>query len=403
MYLFCIFGGITLIGLVVYGLQILAVHSTLTCFSNSGSSTDSSQTFPAISILKPLKGLEDGLFDNLESFCIQDYPEYEIICSLQDPNDPAYKVARKIKDRFSHKNISIIIEPCNEGLNPKVNNLIPAYRHARYPYILISDSNVKVDKDYLKSIVSPLGDPQVGLISNLIRGMGGKTLGSLFENLHLNSFILGNICLLNKYLSIQCVVGKSMLMRKTDLEAIGGLRAFKDVLAEDYLMGERIKERGQKVMISSYMVNNTNEYWEFQKFMNRHTRWGKMRWKIGGVKYLSELITNPVFISCLPLFFWGARKETLAMNLSVCLIKVLGDYYLGKKIKTSLNPLAYFLSPLKDLFIGLIWFAPLADDTVTWRGNRYLIGKNTRLSLCPNSGGAWRYRIMEGIKAKLAW
>jgi ceramide glucosyltransferase len=115
------------------------------------------------------------------------------------------------------------------------------------------------------------------------------------------------------------------------------------------------------------------------------------------------LIINPVFISCLPLFFWGAKKETLSMNLSVCVIKVLGDYYLGNKIKTSLNPLAYLLSPVKDLFIGLIWFAPLADDTVTWRGNRYLIGKNTRLSLCPNSEGTWRYRIMDGIKAKLAW
>ena len=275
MDLLWIFGGITLLGLVVYGLQILAVRSTLTSVGNSDSTAESSQTFPAISILKPLKGLEDDLFDNLESFCIQDYPEYEIVCSLQDLNDPAYKVAQKIKDRFPDKNISIITERCNEGLNPKVNNLIPAYRHARYPYILISDSNVKVDRSYLKSIIKPLEDPRVGLISNLIRGMGGKTLGSLFENLHLNSFILGNVCFLNKYLSIQCVVGKSMLMRKGDLEAIGGLRAFKDVLAEDHLIGEAIKKRGQKVIVSNYMVNNTNDYWETPKIHEQAYKMGK--------------------------------------------------------------------------------------------------------------------------------
>ena len=402
MDLFWIFGGITLFGLVVYGLQILAVRSTLTSVGNSESTTESSQSFPAISILKPLKGLEEDLFDNLESFCIQDYPEYEIVCSLQDPNDPAYKVAQKIKDRFPDKNISIITEPCNEGLNPKVNNLIPAYRRAKYPYILISDSNVKVDKNYLKSIAKPLEDPQVGLISNLIRGMGGKTLGSLFENLHLNSFILGNVCLLNKYLGIQCVVGKSMLMRKKDLEAIGGLRAFKDVLAEDHLIGQGIKERGQKVIVSNYMVNNTNDYWEIRKFMNRHTRWGKMRWKLGGVKYFSELIINPVFISCLPLLLWGPRMETLSMSLSVFLIKVLGNYYLGRKIKTSLNPLAYLLSPVKDLLIGLIWFIPLGSDTVVWRGNRYQIGRDTMLSFCPEKGETWKYRLLDPLRAKLA-
>ena len=402
MDLFWIFGGITLIGLVVYGLQILAVRSTLTSVGDSDSTTGSFETYPAISILKPLKGLEDNLFDNLESFCIQDYPEYEIVCSLQDPNDPAYKVAQKIKDRFPDKNISIITEPCNQGLNPKINNLIPAYRHAKHPCILISDSNVKVDKNYLKSIVKPFEDSRVGLISNLIRGMGGKTLGSLFENLHLNSFILGNVCLLDKYLGIQCVVGKSMLMRKTDLEAIGGLQAFNDVLAEDHLIGERIKERGQKIIISNYMVNNANDYSELRKFMNRHTRWGKMRWKIGGVKYFSELITNPVFISFLPLFFWGPRKETLSMNLSVCLIKVLGDYYLGKKIQASLNPLAYLLSPAKDLLIGLIWFIPLGSDTVVWRGNRYQIGKDTRLSLYPEKmQWSWKDKLMDPMRVKL--
>jgi hypothetical protein len=90
------------------------------------------------------------------------------------------------------------------------------------------------------------------------------------------------------------------------------------------------------------------------------------------------------------------------MNLSVCLIKVLGDYYLGKKIKTSLNPLAYLLSPVKDLLIGLIWFAPLADDTVVWRGNRYQIGKNTRLSLYPEKmRWSWEYKLMHPMRVKL--
>ena len=283
MDLFWFFGSVAIFGMVVYAIQISAVHLSLRSSKNPCPKPTPSD-FPPISILKPLKGLEDSLFDNLESFCLQDYPEYEIICSLQDENDPAYKVARKVKEKFPDKPISIIVERCNRGLNPKVNNLFAAYRSSKYATILISDGNVKVDRHYLKEIALSLGKPGVGLVCNLIRGVGGRSVGSIFENLHLNSFILGNICLLDKYLNIPCVVGKSMLMRKTDLEAIGGFDGVKDVLAEDHFIGKKIREQNQQVVVSNYLINNVNEYWGLRKFINRHVRWGKMRWKIGGIR-----------------------------------------------------------------------------------------------------------------------
>jgi ceramide glucosyltransferase len=387
----------------IYVLQIVAVRSTLSTARNQENHAVLSQSFPPISILKPLRGLEDNLFGNLESFCIQDYPEYEIIFSLQDENDPAYKVARKVKEKFGDKPISIVIERCYYGFNPKVNNLFSAYRHSKYPTILISDSNVMVDPYYLRTIVKPMNNPEVGLVCNLIKGIGGRTLGSIFENLHLNSFILGNICFLDKYLRIPCVVGKSMLMRKSDLEAIGGLASVKDVLAEDHFIGEKIREQRQRVVISNYLINNVNEYWNLRKFVNRHVRWGKMRWKIGGMRYLLELTINPVCTACLPLLLLGPTGKALSVLALVCLIKITGDFYLGRKVVTSMHPLAYLLSPMKDLLIGLLWFIPFADDTVVWRGNRYRMGQDTRLSLGPEGGREWKYRIMEGIKAKLAW
>jgi ceramide glucosyltransferase len=201
MEIFYIFAGIAILGLIAYGLQIWAVRATLRTGKGGGigkekdnySSLSSPLPFPlplpTVSILKPLKGLDDNLFDNLASFCTQDYPEYEIIFSLQNHNDPAFKVARKIKDKYPEKNISIIVERCDDGLNPKVNNLIPAYKASRYDYVLISDSNVMVDKNYLKEVVRHIKDPDVGLVSNIIKGAGGSTIGSIFENLHLNSFM----------------------------------------------------------------------------------------------------------------------------------------------------------------------------------------------------------------------
>jgi ceramide glucosyltransferase len=403
MEIFWIISGLTILGLVGFGLQILAVRSYLKTTQRPGRERNSIETFPPISILKPLSGLDDNLFDNLESFCRQDYPKYEILCSIQDPNDPAYRVVEKVKKKFPEKEISILVERCNDGLNPKVNNMLPAYRHSRYPYILISDSNVMVERDYLRKNIQFMDDPKIGMVTNLIRGVGAKTIGSLFENLHLNSFILGNVCFLKKFLDIPCVVGKSMLMRKCDLEAIGGLKAFKDVLAEDHFIGERIRERGQQVVLSSHMIRNVNEHWGLKRFLNRHLRWGKMRWKILGYKYVIELIGNPVLLSSSSLLFEGPSERALTLIASVSLMKGMGDYYIGEKINAQLHPLAYLLSPLKDLLIGLVWFMSIANDTVVWRGKRYLIGEDTVLFPCPEKGiWTWRYRLLDRIRVRTA-
>lgn len=419
MVIFYVFAGIAFLGLIGYALQIWAVRSTLKKEDNKirGSEDENASTsqllncsssqfqFPPVSILKPLKGLDDNLFDNLESFCIQDYPKYKVIFSLQDHSDPAYKVAKKVKDKYPEKDISIIVKRCDDGLNPKVNNLIPAYKASAYDLILISDSNVMVDKDYLMSVVKPMQNPNVGLVSNLINGTGGRTYGSIFENLHLNTFIVGGICFLDKFLKIPCVVGKSMLMRRADFEAIGGFKAVKDVLAEDYIIGRTMHKMGKKVVLSSYIINNVNEYWGFSKFINRHIRWGKLRWKIGGVKYITELISNPIFISILPMLLWTTSKITITFALFVSFAKIIGDFYLGRLIMrqgSTFSPVYYLLSPVKDFIVGILWFVPILSNTVIWRGNRYVIGKDSRLSPCAETGiWSWKYKIIDKIKAKL--
>jgi len=418
MEIFWIFAGLTALGLAGYGFQILAVRSTLKGTDIDADIENTPLPLPGISVLKPLKGLDDNLFDNLESICVQDYPEYEVIFSLQDHNDLAYKVARKIKDKYPDKDITIKVEKCNAGLNPKVNNLMPAYHAAKFECILISDSNVIVDRHYLKDTVKHMRDPEVGLVSNIIKGTGGRTFGAIFENLHMNSFVMGSVCFLDRFLKMPCVVGKSMLMRKKDLESIGGFRAVKNVLAEDYLIGKKLHQMGKKVVLSNHMISNVNEYWGIRKFLNRHTRWGKLRWKIGGISYLSELFSNAVFMSFLPLILWEPSKITISFSLLVGSAKILGDFYISRIIdrfdgngkadknhacSLSLNPLWYLLSPVKDLVIGLIWFVPLLSVSVVWRGNRYLIGKDSVLSPCPASGiWSWRYRFFAAIKARFA-
>jgi ceramide glucosyltransferase len=164
-----------------------------------------------------------------------------------------------------------------------------------------------------------------------------------------------------------------------------------------------MQKRGKKVILSNHLINNVNQYWGLKRFLNRHIRWGKLRWKIGGVKYFSEIITNTVFVSFLPIFLWEPSKLTVCFAVFISFIKSIGDFYMGKKIETEMNILLYLFSPLKDLLIGFTWFIPLLSNTVVWRGNRYIIHKDSLLTSCiKNDSGSWKYRLANAIKSHFA-
>ncbi len=360
---------LVLVSITIYFLQILALRKKLS--ENSHSSF-----LPPVSIIKPLKGIDDNLFDNLESFCKQDYPEYEVIFSLQDINDPAYRVAEKIKNKYPHL-VRIIVDGSERALNPKVKNMISAYRNSKYDYFLISDSNVYVEKDYLKKTVSYMTE-NTGLVTNLIVGVSGRSIGAKLENLQLNSFVILATCLLDKFLKIPCSIGKSMLMRKRDFEEIGGFDAIKDILAEDYMLGKLMHEKGKGVVLSSYMVKNVNEYWSFSRFLNRHTRWAKIRWKIGGIKYFTEPLSNPLFLSSFIPLLDNFSRMSLTVFLMTLLVKISFDFYTSRLIKAPLNT-SVLLIPIKDLITAIIWFVPFISCRLSWRGNIYKIGKDTMI------------------------
>jgi ceramide glucosyltransferase len=371
-----VFYYLTGLGFLIYLVQVLAVRSVVKAPGEKNGH------LPPISVLKPLKGLDDNLFENLESLCNQDFPEYEIIFGLREISDPAYKVAVKIKEKYKDRDITILPQWCEEGLNPKVNNLIPAYRASKYDFFLISDSNVLADKDYLRDTVRHMQDGSVGLVSNLIRGVGGRTVGSVLENLHLNTFILCGVCFLEKILKMPCVVGKSMLIRKSHFERIGGFGAVKDHLAEDYIIGRKMKEAGFKVALSNHVINTVNVYWQTGQFVSRHARWGKLRYRIGGVSYPAELLGNFVFISFVPLLFRGPSKFTVLLPVSAWLLKSCGDYLTGRILESEMHPLLYLFSPLKDMIIGVVWFVPIFSNSIEWRGDRYTITKDSLLHPC---------------------
>lgn len=366
---------LVLLSLGLYFMQVLVLRRKLSELVQEGE-------LPAISIIKPLKGLDDNLHDNLESFCRLDYPEYEVILSLEDYNDPAYRVAKKIADKYPNL-VKIVVDNSHSALNPKVKNMIAAYEASKYEYFLISDSNVLVDRDYLRKTVA-LMTADTGLVTNLIMGVSGRSLGARLENLQLNSFIILSVSFLDKFLRMPCSIGKSMLMRKKDFERIGGFGAVKNLLAEDYMIGKLIHESGMKVKLSSYIIKNVNEYWSLKRFLNRHTRWAKIRWKIGGFKYFTEPLANPLFLTSILPLIDSFSRFSLSVFFGVLFAKIALDLYVSRLIKSKIG-FSSLLIPVKDLITGLIWFVPLISSRINWRGNLYSIGKNTVIEPCESN------------------
>lgn len=337
---------------------------------------------PSVSILKPVTGLEDGLSANLESFIHQDYPDYEIIFCLQDHTDPALPLLQSLPSQHPAVNMSIIVGDYSRGLNPKVSNLIPGLERARNDLILVSDANVRVRPGYLREAVSHMRDPGVGLVSHLVRGTGGVSLGADLDNGYLNTFVVGAVSLLDR-MGISCVIGKSMLMRRPDLEALGGLEVVKDYLAEDFALAAKLKRAGLRVVISPLPVDRVVVHADVRTFLRRYTRWNAMRRTISGPVYLLELLANPtpiaIALAIAAVAVSGPENPATAIAGAALAMKIALDAGAQLLLGLPLRARQLLLTPLRDLLFVYVWSAGYWTRTITWRGTSLAVGRGSRL------------------------
>jgi ceramide glucosyltransferase len=335
---------------------------------------------PPVTILKPLKGLDEGLEENLRSFFRLDYPVYQLLFGVADADDPAIAVVERLMAEFPRHDAQLAVGGRGYGLNPKVENLAGMIRYRKHDIILISDSNVRVRPSYLRDTASYLAEPGVGLVTNLFAGVGEVTTGAVLENLALNGFIAGGVALAS-VLRVTCVVGKSMLMPYRVLEAIGGLGGVRNILAEDQVMAMRVRKAGYSIRLSHHVVGNLNQARSFRWFLNRHSRWYKMRRRLAPAVFLAEPLSN---LATLGLVWALVRESGIAWAgfLALVGLGMARDALQSRRLRGSFPQLAHLLlSPVKDLFLLPIWFDALVNQRVDWRGHRLLIGRLTRLRL----------------------
>lgn len=339
-----------------------------------------------ISVLKPLKGVDEGLYENLRSIVTQDYPAFEVLFGAEDPSDPALSVARQLQREFPLVDIRIVDGFLPFGYNPKVTNVRALARAAKYDTVLISDSNVRVPRDYLQRLNDCYTeDSRVGLVASHLVGVGERSFGALLENLHLNGYA-ATIAAAATIARHPCVIGKSMLFSLREFERIGGFHSVKDVLSEDYVIGCKFQAEGHRVVISPHLVPVVHRHRSLRAFWDRHLRWAQMRFRIQPLPYLGEILLNPtLFAAGLVAAFAAAPDERTRFSglLVGCLslwVRAMTDLEFSRSMRH--HPVGLVGLPavcIKDLILAGAWIVGMLKRSVVWRGQRLLIGGGAQL------------------------
>lgn len=325
---------------------------------------------PAVSILKPLKGVEAGFDENVGSFFALDYPAYEILFSVADANDPAARAVGKLM--AAHPNVAarLIVGARELGPNPKVNNLLQSYDAARFDVLLISDSNIRVAPDYLKRVIAHL-KPDVGVVTAVVAGRDGRGLGGLLETTYLNSFYA-------RWMQVAaatgkaCVVGKQMLFRRSTMDRLGGIATFGRYLAEDYMAGEGMRRLGLKVVIGYAPVPQFVGRHDLGAFWSRHVRWGRIRKAQAPLAFAVEPLMGPILSGVAGA---AALHGLFGIPVGYALTAHLGawcacDLALMTALEKRVRPKNVVGWILREALHLPLWIHIASGQGVNWRGNR---------------------------------
>jgi ceramide glucosyltransferase len=338
----------------------------------AGEDASDATAFPSITILKPLHGAEPGLHDKLASFCDQDYPgPVQILFGVQDANDPAVAVVDGLIAERPGADLQLVVSTHPAGPNPKVATLIGLQGRIRHDVVVLSDSDVSVERNYLARTVATLAQPGVGLVTCLYRGMPVPSLWARLASMAIDYDFLPKVLVgLALGLARPCF-GSTIAMRRETLERIGGFDAFLEYLADDNAIGEAVRGIGMRVAIPRWIVEHACPERSFMELWSHELRWARTLRAVSPAGYAGMVITHP-----LPFALLGASLNGLgALGGGSIVAAIACRLVLQLQVDHTLHVSTsrWWLGPARDLLAFVVYVASFFVDIVSWRGQRYKV------------------------------
>ena len=332
---------------------------------------------PPVTVLKPLCGAEPGLYENLRTFCQQDYPEFQIVFGVGDADDPALAVVARVVEEFPSLPIEVVINPQQHGHNRKISSLINMLEHARHDMLVMADSDAFVRPDYLSSVTAPLLDRKVGLVTCLYHGEPTGPVWSRLGAMYINEWYMPSVLLAWLFGHENYVSGQTLCIRRDTLEAIGGLQVIANHLADDYQLGQRVRDLGLRIVLSSYMLKAEHHEPTLESLVRHELRWMRTLCvlKPRSFRFIFFTFSLPLAVLGLLLVFPESYFATVALPLFQVTVIARLALHLVHRIRDRRPMFAdVWLLPARDLLICWVWSRSFFTSRFTWRGSDFHVG-----------------------------
>jgi ceramide glucosyltransferase len=342
---------------------------------------------PPISILKPLRGLDPGAYENFASFCRQDYPEFEILFAVNDPDDPSVPVVQKLIEDFPGRSIRLMVVGERLGPNTKVSNLCRLAREARHNLLVITDSDVRVEPGYLQSVAAMFRTPGVGGVTALYRGRDNFEFVAALDCVGSSAAFCGAALVACELEGLKFMMGSTMATTKTILAEIGGFEGMVDLHSDDYELGRRIAARGYRIDLLPEPVWMAFPSETLGAYL-RH----ELRWSIGLRNIRPGGHFGMLFTHGLP---WAVAAAVVAPSAAIGAAYLAGYLILRFAMAWAVgvwglrDPVLrrrFWLLPLRDLLSFFVWLASFAMNRIEWRGSSFTLHKGRMIPVEPRAG-----------------
>jgi ceramide glucosyltransferase len=364
--------GVAAIPFIYYAI---AVFSCLRFFLATKSKLDTSNEFlPPVSNLKPVRGLDPDAYENFASFCRQDYPNYEILFCVGDTSDPALPVLQRLINDFPQTQIRIIVGSGRQATNDKVAKLARLVEEAAHEHLVISDSDVRVERTYLRRLVAPLADARTGAVTCFYVAAEEKTWVQRLQDVGMLSDFYPGILVAKQLDGMKFALGPTISTTRSYLREFGGYASIENKPADDLLIGRLIADHGREVVLLPYAIETVPDYQSLRELFLKRLRW------ITVMRHMRPWgHVGLIFTLGLP---WSLLAVAIAPTATIA-VAYLGGYFLVRSVLTLLvgstglkqsrvwAKLA--LIPVWDAVASLIWLTSFACRSIRWRGHDYLI------------------------------
>lgn len=367
--------GYVLLGLAVlpFIYYLLALYSSWRMFRSRVNESRADFT-PPVSILKPVRGIDPDAYENFASFCRQDYPEYEILFCVGKDDDRAIGVIEQLKRDFPERQIRVLFGLRRRAVNDKVAKLGRLVAEAQYEYLAISDSDVRVRPDYLRSVMAPFSDPKVGGLTCFYGSICDETFADKLQTVGMFSDFYAGIIVARQLDGVKFALGQTIVTKRALIAGFGGYQRLENRPGDDLLVGRLVAEQGYEVKLLAYTVDTVSDYRSIGELLQKRLRWIVVMRHMRPWGHLGLVFTQGLAWSLIAVAVHPTAGIALGYLGTYCVLRVAMTWSIGVwglKREGLLKKAA--LIPLWDAVASLLWLASFLRNSVRWRGGEYYI------------------------------